>query len=104
MMGVLNVGKVYDWLRPRATRRPCFRSIWHTLCAPKHSFIVWLATLGRLPTKDRLRFVETEQRCVLCSDELENHDPLFSQCQVVRVVWDEVRRWLGINRIRTTIP
>lgn len=79
--GVLTVRKVYEWLRPRVSPRPCFRSIWH-------SFIVWLATLGRLPTKDRLGLLVSEQSCVFCGDQQENHDHLFFQCRVyIGIAW-----------------
>lgn len=69
------------WLR--GTPQPCCRSIWHTACAPKYSFIVWLATLGRLSTKDRLGLGEGEQTCNICGAAIETNDHLFFQCRVV---------------------
>lgn len=47
----IQVRRIYEWLRPREPPRPCFRSIWQPICTPRHSFMVWLATLGRLPTR-----------------------------------------------------
>lgn len=41
----LQVRYIYEWLRPKASPRPGFRSIWHSVCTPKHSFMVLLATL-----------------------------------------------------------
>lgn len=99
----LHVSSVYEWLRPRAPSRPCFRTIWHSLCEPKHSFMVWLVALERLQTKDRLKIGDGELACVLCHGENESHSHLFFQCTVVREIWGCIRRWLRINRHITTI-
>lgn len=101
--GGLQVSRVYEWLRPRALPRPGFRNIWHTVCTPKHSFMVWLATLERLPTKDRLPWSDVSPTCVFCSEVDETHSHLFFQCRVVREIWDAIRAWLFINRQVTTI-
>lgn len=99
----LHVKSVYEWLRPRAPPRPCFSSIWNSICTPKHSFMVWLATLERLPTKDRMQLGNGDLMCVLCQAAYETHSHLFFRCPVVRRVWKAVRHWLRINRHITTI-
>lgn len=99
----LHVKSVYEWLRPRATPRPCFRSIWHSIHTPKHSFMVWLATLERLPTKDRMNLSDGDLMCVLCQAASETHAHLFFDCAVGRGIWENIRQWLHINRRFTTI-
>lgn len=99
----LQVRLIYEWLRPREPPRPCFRSIWQPICTPRHSFMVWLAMLGRLPTKDRLHLGDIDLMCVLCRASNETHGHLFFKCMVVREVWEYIRWWLHINRRITTM-
>lgn len=99
----LHVKSVYEWLRRRATPRPCFRSIWHSIHTPKHSFMVRLATLERLPTKDMMNLGYGDLMCVLCQAASETHAHLFFECAVVRGIWENIRQWLHINRRFTTI-
>lgn len=73
----ISVKRVYEWLRPRAHLRPCFQTIWHPICEPKHLFMVWLAALERLPMKDRLRMGDGDGSCVLCRATMESHAHLF---------------------------
>lgn len=51
---------------------------------PKHRFILWLATLGRLFTKDRLGRLGIEsdnKMCVMCTkDKEETVVHLFQEC------------------------
>lgn len=97
----IKVSRVYEWLRPRAP--PYFRTMWHSICEPKHSFMVWLATLERLPAKDRLKLSNGNLSCVLCQSANETHSHMFFHCAVVREVRGEIRRWLHINRQIYTI-
>lgn len=57
---------------------------------PKHSFMVWLATLGRLRTKDRLRMGDGDLLCVFCTADNETHTHLFFQCNFVREAWNSI--------------
>ncbi|KAJ6725240.1 hypothetical protein OIU85_023093 [Salix viminalis] len=52
------------------------RLIWHKWHVPRHSFVLWLAARGRLRTMDRLHGLP-HQQCVLCNDQMENHNHLF---------------------------
>ena len=60
------------------------KEVWSTHNTPKHMFILWLATLGKLSTYDRLLFLDVDPGCRLCGDELETHDHLFFECPLVR--------------------
>ena len=44
---------------------------------PRYNFILWLAVLGRLRTKDRLHFLQSDLTCVFCQDEEETQSPLL---------------------------
>lgn len=99
----ISVKRVYEWMRSQNPPRPCFRTIWHSICEPKHSFMVWLATPKRLPTKDRLRLGNGDTSCVLCSLNAESHSHLFFQCTFVSDAWEAIRQWMHINCRITTI-
>jgi len=77
--------------------------VWESWCLPRHSFILWLALLKRLQTKDRLYFVDIDVSCVFCQDYEENHDHLFFACSWTSILWMKVKSWLKLNRGMTTI-
>ncbi|XP_058222497.1 uncharacterized protein LOC131332341 [Rhododendron vialii] len=56
---------------------------------PQWSFILWLAALHRLSTKDRLRNwgMAVDALCCLCQDEEESHHHLFFDCSYSTRVW-----------------
>lgn len=43
-------------------------------------FFLWLVVLGRLPTMDRLCFLEIDRTCKLCNQQEENFPHLFFAC------------------------
>lgn len=53
--------------------------VWFSQCIPSHSFILWMAILGRLQTQDRLFQWnnDSNMRCSLCSQCMDSHDHLF---------------------------
>lgn len=53
----------YNWLRERGTKKIWHNYIWRPFIPPKFSFITWLIVLGRLPTRDRLNFLDIDQTC-----------------------------------------
>lgn len=71
----LHVKSIYNCLRPCAPPSPALLpQLWHSVCTPKHSFIVWLAMLERLPTKDRMKLGDGNLGCVLCGAANETMD------------------------------
>lgn len=53
---------------------------------PRLSFILWVALLGRLSAKDRLRSwgIAMDPNCVLCHGGVEDHKHLFFYCSFSR--------------------
>lgn len=74
--------ETWEQLRSRSPLVPWFKAVWFKESVPRYSFITWLAMLGRLPTKDRLRSwgLNVPAQCVLCSTGLETHAHLFFDC------------------------
>jgi len=81
------VSKAYEELRARRPEVWWFGVVWPAHNAPKHSFILWLATLGRLSTYDRLLFLDVDPGCRLCGAELETHEHLYFECPYAAEVW-----------------
>ncbi|XP_056687639.1 uncharacterized protein [Spinacia oleracea] len=77
-------------------------AVWGRLGQPKHRFIIWLALLGRLNTKDRLMkiCVTTDNTCLLCGIAIEDHKHLFSGCPFSERCWHQIGLWLGIRCTR----
>lgn len=61
--------------------------------------MLWLATMGRLHTMDRLyRFgVVQNSTCVLCSSFEESHDHLFFECDFAKVIWQSISSMVPIR-------
>lgn len=77
--------------------------VWENWALPKHSFVLWLAVLGKLRTKDRLHFIPADTNCVLCGQDLESHCHLFFKCQWTSSLWGNIVRWLHIHRRMPTL-
>ena len=78
--------------------------MWKGYIPQKYSFTTWQAIKGRLPTRDRLTFLDIDRICPLCNAEQESAGHLFFKCQHTRWIWHQVKTWLGIRRPLTTIP
>lgn len=102
--GTKGAVEAYDWFRPRGEKRLWHRFVWKEHVPPKYSFTTWQALKGRLPTRDRLGYLNIDQQCPLCLSGTESVDHLFFKCDKTRAVWREIKTWLGLRRIITTIP
>lgn len=96
-------GIIYDLLRPRSPPRPWANIVWSSPCTPKHSYILWLATLGRLRAKDRIDFLELDQTCIFCKSSPEMIEHIFFACPFTSSIWRIVRNWTGISRQMNTL-
>ncbi|KAI5652779.1 hypothetical protein M9H77_29966 [Catharanthus roseus] len=74
---------VSDWLKGtpfRQLQQSWVKIVWNPTFPPKFSFIMWLTVLGRLPTMDRLKFLEVDRTCVLCIQNEETLSHLLFAC------------------------
>lgn len=62
-------------------------------------FTLWIALMGRLPTRDRLHKLgmNVEQKCCFCECE-ESINHLFFFCRETYLACRAVLHWLGISR------
>ncbi|KAL2228525.1 UNVERIFIED_CONTAM: hypothetical protein Sindi_1832200 [Sesamum indicum] len=68
-----------------------------SLKIPRHSFILWLAILGKLPTTDK-SWLSPLGVCILCDERAtESHSHLFFRCRFSRQCLFEIRRWIRFH-------
>lgn len=82
----LNIGDIWECLRPTGIMPPWFNFIWCKFKVHKFAFTSWLVVLGRLLTKDRMRNLRMNVNiaCVMCGMADETHEHLFHQCSYVQ--------------------
>jgi hypothetical protein len=93
----------YASLRPRNPAVPWEKIVWEPWSLPRCNFILWLAMLGKLRTRDRLRFIPTDTFCTFCSQEEESHGHLFFGCTWTSSLWNKIKAWLKLNRCMATL-
>ncbi|XP_020258655.1 uncharacterized protein LOC109835070 [Asparagus officinalis] len=95
----MKISSVYNAISQSLATVTWAKTVWGGLHYPKHSMILWLATLSKLLTKDRLcrmGILENNQ-CVLCDDSVshqESRNHLFFECQFSSYVWNNLMAWL----------
>lgn len=84
-----SVKSTWDSVRESAPVVTWHSLIWFKEAVPRCSFVSWMASLARLPTKYRLNEwgIHVPLQCVLCSSGIESHQHLFFQCSFVEALW-----------------
>ena len=95
-------GYAYEFLRSKGTSVSWIKVVWEPWCLPRHSFILWLALLWRLRTRNRLHFVDTDASYVFYQDHKESHSHL-SLLTVGHPSYGRIKSWLRLCRGMTTI-
>jgi len=93
----------YEYFRYKTAVLPWPSAIWNAFVTPKHAFILWMAARKRLPTMDRLTFLDVDDACILCVGNKESEAHLFFLCPFSSLVWRRIRDWLGITRGMSSI-
>ena len=80
----------WNMVREHAPVVPWCSLVWFKQHIPRCSFVLWMAVLARLPTRDRLSSwrMAVPRTCVFCPAGDETHDHLFFQCPFSPRVWD----------------
>ncbi|XP_020251372.1 uncharacterized protein LOC109828828 [Asparagus officinalis] len=93
----IQLSKLYSAISPVSNKVNWYLTVWDTLIYPKHSFILWLAVLNRLLTREKLlkRGIIQSDHCCLCSDNVqESRNHLFFDCLFSKAVWNNIMDWL----------
>ena len=85
--GIFTIKSAWDFLREKKQVNNLYHLLWFKGHIPRQSFILWLASLGRLRTMDRLHGSVSSTTCILCGLHMETHEHLFFECHYTNLVW-----------------
>ena len=77
------IATLYDWyqgLVPKGSTVSWHSVVWEQWSLYRYRFILWLAVIGKLRTRDRFSFLSTDTICILCNREL---NPMLTYFSVV---------------------
>lgn len=91
---------IYNKLRGDLPKVEWRRLLCTNWSSPKWRFILYLAILERLYTRDRLLGwgIAISSACSLCEKVEESHEHLFFQCNYSTSIWSKLLQWMGIQR------
>lgn len=80
------------------------RRLWNSWVLPRCKFFIWLASLNRCWTADRLakRGLEHPDSCLLCDQESETVQHLLASCVFSREAWFRILSWVGLQHLAPT--
>ena len=84
------IKSAWELIRDKRPSNNLHHLLWFKGHIPRQSFILWLASLGRLRTMDRLHGITTNAFCILCGLHVETHEHLFFECTYTGSVWVSV--------------
>ncbi|XP_019096436.1 PREDICTED: uncharacterized protein LOC109130826 [Camelina sativa] len=84
-----STAKTWLFLNPVGQRVDWCQAVWFKGRIPRHAFISWVNSRGRLPTRDRLITwgLNVSPLCLLCNAHDESRQHLFFDCSVASEVW-----------------
>nr|TKR98755.1 hypothetical protein D5086_0000200720 [Populus alba] len=90
--GQFTIDSAWELLRDTGPANTIHHLLWFKCHIRRQSFILWLASQGRLRSMDRLHITGsiTNTTCILCGPETENHDHLLFRCSYSGTVWGAV--------------
>jgi hypothetical protein len=99
-LGVYSSKSEYDRLLMGVVQFKPSRRIWGAWAPPRCKFFVWLASLNRCWTADRLarQGLDHPLHCLLCEQEEENVQHIMVGCVFSREVWFQMLSLVGLQR------
>lgn len=95
--GVFTIKSAWEFLIPKKPDNNLHHLLWFKGHIPRHSFILWLASLDRLRTMDRLHGGVPTTTCILCGIHMETHEHLFFECSYTGLVWMSIYNKANIH-------
>ncbi|XP_070037185.1 uncharacterized protein [Nicotiana tomentosiformis] len=96
----LSIKNLHMMLRGEEHKMPWRKFVCNNGGVPKWIFILYLAIIGKLSTRDRLARwgVTNDLQCPLCNVEEESIEHLFFKCTYAASFWRKLLQWMGITR------
>ncbi|XP_074297320.1 uncharacterized protein LOC141628031 [Silene latifolia] len=90
------IGNGYEWLMGTTPTQHWTKIVWNEWNVPKHSFNSWLIMQGGLNTKAKLFTYGCcqDDLCVLCAEQSETIEHLFTECKFSCQVQKYVDDWI----------
>jgi len=95
--------QTYDFLCYIYDHVPWAKVVWETWSLPMYNFILWVAVMEKLRTRDRLRFLDIDPLRVFCRLYDETHNHLFFKCPWTSLLWRMAKSWLWLHKSMSTI-
>lgn len=92
------IGKAYNFFVNKIGKWPWNPIIWKSCILLKHRIVLWLFAHGKLLTRDRQSYI-ADKHCVLCLNNVESAAHLFFDCPVSKLIWNNIRDWLGMEKL-----
>jgi hypothetical protein len=98
--GAYSSKSAYDRFFLGAVQFEPYKRIWETWAPPRCKFFMWLASLNRCWTADRLARwgLDHPIHCMLCEQEKETIQHILVSCVFSREVWFRVLSLVGLQR------
>lgn len=96
------VEKVYESFTPILSKQ-CIQAIWRNPSPPRAQLTLWLASLGKLKTGDKLvaqGFLDDQQvMCPFCNSVIESNMHILFTCFFSWRVWMDMLEWRGFKGV-----
>ncbi|XP_074277568.1 uncharacterized protein LOC141601203 [Silene latifolia] len=71
--------------------------VWNNWNIPKHSIVAWMIMQDGLNLRTKLHAIGLcpDDECILCGEQPETSDHLFSECRFTSKIKDRIVEWIG---------
>ncbi|XP_070014197.1 uncharacterized protein [Nicotiana sylvestris] len=96
----ITINYIYKKLKQDHQKMPWRKLVCNNGGMPKWIFILYVAILGKLATRDRLvRWgITNELLCPMCNVEEESMEHLFFKCTYTTTIWEKLLQWMNVKR------
>ncbi|GKB59295.1 RNA-directed DNA polymerase, eukaryota, reverse transcriptase zinc-binding domain protein [Tanacetum coccineum] len=77
-----------------------WKVIWFSQNVPRHAFVLWMTSKGKLVTQDKLAmwYPSKYWKCPLCMQVKDSHKHLLCMCVTINYVWRQVNHMAYVNK------
>ncbi|KAL4302239.1 hypothetical protein GQ457_10G020760 [Hibiscus cannabinus] len=90
---------IWDRTREREDKVEWQKVVWFFSYIPKHSIVLWMTILNKLPTRDKLIVIGISVKAsFLFCNTLESRNHLFFKCSYVAGIWEDILKLCNVQR------